>query len=728
MGILKKFLKDERGNFAVIFAIATLPVMASVAVAVDYSNLARLRFNLSDAVDSTCSVVARAYLAGGTNEDVKAAGVRFFDVNIDPIYAASSAATFIFPNTPGNTTKELKCTGTLTYNPLFAPLMAKLMNKDANDYVTIIQNSTMQMSNVAEIALVLDNSGSMAYNNLDTYESNVSLQRMSLLKTAAKKLVTDLITAGAQIQSGHAVKFSIVPFAASVNVGQANISESWMDTRGISPVHHEHLDWGTPSPTNPSGYVSTAPDGAKLDAAGVPLSRFTIFSALKVRSGGSDGNTRCTVWAAKQSSNVGPTTTNCAVPRRSGTLTESHPEQTVTPITGVKYNWAGCVEARPNGMDLNDTAPTSGNPASLFVPMFAPDSFNVSSHYSAASSNMYSYNYARGSNDWWPDYEPGRDAVTGTVGWDWPSNGASQVVTVDGQNTSWVNTVSRLRETSVLKYLKVKPYMAASSSGRQGWMNYYYYPQQQADGILGGPNSGCTTNAITPLTGDNAALNTAIDNMQPLGGTNSAEGLAWGYRTLTPAAPFTGGTPLANKGLDRVVILLTDGANQIGQLGAGGTSLSPFQDYTKSQSGYGPYGVSGYTVGSLTTNKPALLNTDAASSRIFSSISTTGANFSTPAYQIGVDRRMDTICTNIKNGNMILMTVSLDINVNTGTAEQRASKVAAIAALKACAGSSKNKVNADGTPVKLFWNTTSSTLDETFKEIADELSNLRFTQ
>ena len=41
------------------------------------------------------------------------------------------------------------------------------------------------------------------------------------------------------------VQFALVPFSASVNVGPAYDSASWMDTTGISPIHHENFDWST---------------------------------------------------------------------------------------------------------------------------------------------------------------------------------------------------------------------------------------------------------------------------------------------------------------------------------------------------------------------------------------------------------------------------------------------------------------------------------------------------
>ncbi len=35
--------------------------------------------------------------------------------------------------------------------------------------------------------------------------------------------------------------------------------------------------------------------------------------------------------------------------------------------------WRGCVEARPEPYDIDDTAPTAGTPATMFVPFFSPD-------------------------------------------------------------------------------------------------------------------------------------------------------------------------------------------------------------------------------------------------------------------------------------------------------------------------------------------------------------------
>ncbi len=64
----------------------------------------------------------------------------------------------------------------------------------------------------------------------------------------------------------------------------------------------------------------------------------------------------------------------CTRYRNNGTCREGYwttPDYTYT--TSQFATWQGCVEARPVPYNNDDATPDSGNPATLFVPMFAPD-------------------------------------------------------------------------------------------------------------------------------------------------------------------------------------------------------------------------------------------------------------------------------------------------------------------------------------------------------------------
>ena len=212
----------------------------------------------------------------------------------------------------------------------------------------------------------------------------------------------------------------------------------------------------------------------------------------------------------------------CTRYRNNGTCREGYwretgyYEETITTYS----SWQGCVEARPYPYNVNDapaqggTANTGigfGDPATMFVPMFAPDEPGDRWATEAdADPDGFS-----ASNNWWND---GTESNSGST-----------------------------RQKNMKKYFDVRPFGATSPKGS-------------------GPSYSCTTTPITPLTDVTtadglAAIKAAIDKMSANGNTNVPEGTAWGWRTISSGAPFTDGRPETEKGNDKVIIVLTDGAN-----------------------------------------------------------------------------------------------------------------------------------------------------------------------
>jgi Flp pilus assembly protein TadG len=766
--MLKKFLHNKEGQFAVITALCALPIFGAVAMSIDFSNLSRLRHDLKDSCDAANVDVAKAYVRGHkdnqpnvplTKADLQAKARYFYDANFDKNYINASVLTLTLPDDEGNTSKKLELKCKLTYETMFGPVLAGLTHSNVDNYSYIVEVSTMKMRNVAEIALVLDNSGSMADDQTGATASSVDKSRIYLLKKASKDLVTTLIDLGGKIHTEpNPVKFSIVPFSAAVNVGNAPaiVTASWMDTRGVSPIHHEHLNWGTPGATNPTGYRTNAPDGAKLDASGNPLTRFSILNALEFESmKGAENTASCRVWKYNTTT-AGSSNANCAVFNRIPTV--AAPQAPVKATSAVaasamglmvsdleeKYKWKGCVEERPYPYNINDDMTGA---AAKFVPMFAPDSYNLSKYGTSSNDS--------GFNNWWPDFEgPLNWYPTYSVALPMAYNQAGQHYKTSNSTTVYKTTAtgstngvytdavwraanSRPREVDVAKYFVNKPYLyggsitsATQTSTRPGqWM---YFKD------VAGPNSSCTTTAITPLTGSKTVLNAAIDAMQPTANTNVPEGIAWGWRTVSHGEPFSEGVLDSRKDIDKVVIVLTDGANTYGSISG--------SDYAANVSNYEAFGYAGYA-GTGGPNGTADVVTGSNKARIFQG--TTGTSSYTTAenqhmvgtVNLAIASPLTTdiesnggVCKNIKDKDILLMTVGLDLNPAIGNATTQAATKAAIAGLKACAGRSRNRTDANGVAEKLFWNACSSTpnascksLDQTFKEIADELSNLRFT-
>ena len=191
--------------------------------------------------------------------------------------------------------------------------------------------------------------------------------------------------------------------------------------------------------------------------------------------------------------------------------------------------------------------------------------------------------------------------------------------------------------------------------------------------------------------------------MQPNGNTNVPEGTGLGLADRLQRAPFTEGRPETENGNDKVVIVLTDGANTYSTFAA---RIRP------------------------ATSRPmrpmaiqASATTALRSTRLFSGTSSAIGqfNYSSSNYTAAMDEQMAKLCDNAKAGNIMVMTVALDLST-TNAGDQKA-----IAALKSC--SSDSRFRKDPTdpskPAKLFWNATGATLSDNFKEIANELSNLR---
>ncbi len=629
--MLRRFWNDRSGNYAMLAAFTILPIMGGLAVAVDYAEMTRERSQAMSALDAAALATARAYSSGVAENKLQSFAEDFFKANSNGLDFNKVKITMVLPNTDaGGGTLKLKAN--VKYDPYFLPVLTGLLGKNAVTEVPFAAASEVKLKNTLEIALVLDNSGSMAEKG-----GSSGQVRMDLLKAAAKELVDTLAKQSDQMkQVEKPVQFSLVPFAASVNVGSANAAKTWMDQDGISPIHHENFDWSTMSSSYSSTkYVQNVGGVWYKKGSGwgtqqnQKITRFSMYNDVKRVSG---------YTFVKTGTECARTKNNKCVEYRDVGYND--------PVYSPYASWKGCVEARPSPYDVDDTAPGSATPATLFVPMYGPDE----------SSYVSSY------NNWWPDQ-------------------------LSGDN----------------------------NANRQKYMPKYFATPEQtgeyvrsSDNVIVGPNQSCTTNAITPLTDVSVVagrtnIKAAIDAMQPLGATNVPEGMAWGWRTVSHAEPFTEGRPETEKGNDKVVIVVTDGANtyytpsSLGSSdGAGNKSIYSSLGYVK------------------------LINSTELG-RIFKGVSSSisNTNYDNANYSAAMNEHFVSLCNNAKAKKIMVLTVALDLNASN-TAEKKQMDM-----LKACASDSRFRKNADGTAKKLYWNSTGASLANDFKEIGDELSNLR---
>lgn len=650
--MIGRFIGDKRGNYALLTVITMVPLMGAVALAVDFTELVREKQETLNALDAAGVATAQQIVSGASDADAKAYAKQFFEANLRHVSPANTTLTVTLPNNnAGGGTLVLEAS--VKYHPYFLPAAAMLLGGTAGDHVVNVSaRSEIRLKNTLEVALVLDNSGSMS-----TLGSGTGQKRIDLLKAAAKQLVDTLALQAQQMkQISKPVQFSLVPFSASVNVGPTHDGDSWMDQDGISPVQHENFDWTTMSAANDPNKYAEKVNGAWYkrgdgwgDTKGEPLTRFSLYADMTVESG------REEVPNSKQYI--------CDAYNKKGKCTDGHWTDPQYVYATSRYaSWQGCVEARPYPYNDDDTTPTTSNPATLFVPMFAPDEpgtlwrdFNRDG---TNDVNSLSYGY---ENNWWAD---------------WPYS---------------LNPTAVQRQSDMRKYFLVKPYGSTSA------------------GAGDGPNAACTTSPITPLkdvtvSAQKQQLTDAINAMAPTGNMNVPEGLAWGWRTVSSNEPFTEGRPNNEKSNDKVVIVLTDGAN----------TYSAISDasYANNRSTYAAYGYTGKVNSALASVTRLFMNTSTAVPK---------TTYTDGNYTAALDEQMQTLCANAKAAGIMVMTVSLDL-VDTKADEKKA-----MAALKACASDSRFRRDpADPSkPAKLFWNSTGATLSDDFKAIGNELSNLR---
>lgn len=81
---------------------------------------------------------------------------------------------------------------------------------------------------------------------------------------------------------------------------------------------------------------------------------------------------------------------------------------------------------------------------------------------------------------------------------------------------------------------------------------------------VSGLNNGCNKSYLLPLTNVYGTIKAKITSLAASGNTLSNVGMVWGYRLLSPEAPFREGAAWHDVTVKKVAILMTDGDNNIG--------------------------------------------------------------------------------------------------------------------------------------------------------------------
>ena len=202
MSIINRFIADRRGNVAMTFGLVLIPILGLMGAAIDYSRAATERTRLQAAVDATALAVI--HLPQGTSAPIVQQTAQTF---FQSIYTPPSglAVPQVTASYTGQTV-QISVTETLP---------TSILSVIGTSSLTVgAQSSTIYQQPAVEIALALDNTGSMAQNG-----------KIQSLKLAVNNLLTSLQSYSRRPGD---VKVSIIPFNTQVNIGTATPNATYL--------------------------------------------------------------------------------------------------------------------------------------------------------------------------------------------------------------------------------------------------------------------------------------------------------------------------------------------------------------------------------------------------------------------------------------------------------------------------------------------------------------------
>lgn len=210
--MLRRFFIDRAGNFAVMTAILSIPLLTVTGLALDYVRAALQQQAMQTAADG--AVLAAASSGKSSLADLNRIATDFYRGNLGSFGDSPQSLDLTLDSTD-QIILQAQSTSPLTLGRAIYPQGFEVSVKAA---------ASMSRAAKTEIALVLDNSFSMSV------ESGRETRLDHLARTATKMFE---IFRAADPEGSH-IKVGIVPFSRYVNVGTHNRGQGWLNLQDTS--------------------------------------------------------------------------------------------------------------------------------------------------------------------------------------------------------------------------------------------------------------------------------------------------------------------------------------------------------------------------------------------------------------------------------------------------------------------------------------------------------------
>ena len=607
----RRFGREDDGNIAILFGLGSLVLFVFAGLALDFTRYNTVYEDLIESMDAAGLAIANfeALNENATDTELKDFGRTFFYENFRH-EGSIDGLTIDFVITP---TKIIpKVTGKMEAMILHDMKLGKaefnFTNFDMENDIEITKKGAGRV----ELALVLDVTGSM----LDPV-SGSSKDKIVVLQESVEVMLGALF---GDATSDENLKVGVVPFNTHVNPGGGTdiFDDTWVD-ENANAIYHGARFIHAEDPTGPSDidnsfsaretnalgngtYGPNNSDGlAMVFKPDTKVNHLDLFDSLDNID-----------WKGCVEERPYPLDELDFESGSSVSTSDISSALTEQPIVG---GGLSASEQRTKDAFSNMPTPTLSNSDiaqtdnTRFVPMFAPDGpncsqssgncFNNSSTFIGIYLNEYtlgSVTRAQGANstnnilslyEWYTQYVGNgwnedfvNDSLFGEAGQGEPHRRYNEFV-------RGFRHAVRLNHSSGSYWDKLKQrfsdFGATGNShehiARQMYVGYYdnangvynwrydddlgyNYDEDASDDWTYGPNQFCP-DEILPLTDDRTTIQTMVDGLIAHGGTNTAAGAMWGWRLLSPEAPFTDGVAYDDAEWQKAIVIMTDGINSI---------------------------------------------------------------------------------------------------------------------------------------------------------------------
>lgn len=336
--LIARLARDRRGNVIMLSAFYIMVLLAVIGSGVDLGRAYASRTRMQHACDAAVLAGRRAMTAGSVDSAVTAEVTKFFNFNFPQRAFGTSAFTPTVSSAPGSAQ-----TVVLTAASTSPVTVMKIFGFSALP-ISVTCNAKQDFVNT-DVVLVLDTTGSMK----DPATPSDTVSKIAGVRNAVLALYDQLAPTQAALQAaGMRLRYGIVPYSSTVNVGAAIMAAnpSYMATQATyqsraqnwaytSQYYCSYLSGTYDSPSGICEYFSYGPRT-------YDVTQYLSGQPVRIAGRGGSGNAK-----------VG--------------TSDPNKSQGLTPIadywTPDRYSaaWAGCIEERQTTR-MSSTA-TSIDPA-----------------------------------------------------------------------------------------------------------------------------------------------------------------------------------------------------------------------------------------------------------------------------------------------------------------------------------------------------------------------------